>query len=112
MVVLRRLNRLVMPIIRMTAANCSSSKWSAASDQISSVTASGWSASRVAASVNPVREVDAIEARPKNPPRALTGLGTGGQSRIRPDRRRTDLVEVEDRVLLIFGERALRGLDG
>jgi len=65
-----------------------------------------------AISVNPVREVDTIEAPPKNPPRALTGLGTGGPSRIRPDRRRTDLVEVEDRVLLIFGERALRGLDG
>ena len=65
-----------------------------------------------AISVNPVREVDTIEALPKNPPRALTGLGTGGPSHIRPDRRRTDLVEVEDRMLLLFGERALRGLDG
>ncbi|NEA32522.1 hypothetical protein G3I17_12735 [Streptomyces sp. SID13031] len=44
------MNRLVRPIIKMIAASCGSSKWSAAAAQISSVTASGRSASRVAAS--------------------------------------------------------------
>ncbi|HEX6555620.1 MAG TPA: EamA family transporter [Ktedonobacteraceae bacterium] len=52
MVALRRLNRLVVAIMRMMAARPFSSKCSVASSQISSGTASARSASRVAASVS------------------------------------------------------------